>query len=392
MPGIRSYNKVVIYHVGARDNYSAALVFKSKDILQAFYTDYWSNGKKGFPFNRIGQRRNNYQLSKIVRSYSLLKVLLTESLKRFHFSRYEGWSFSGSQFASFVRRRIADELNPKGRYILWGYTGGNLEVLKHFKDNDRFFSIHNQIDPGLAFYEQDLGWDMKGKAKYLKRLQEEWDLADAILVNSNFSKSSMISRGADREKLIVVPLIYKVKDRTLKRKFNDRLKIAFIGNINKVKGFDTFAEVAEKLEGICDFVAAGSSTMNSEYMKFASQYVLLLGFLSKDEMVDLYNSMDLLIFPTTCDGFGMVQLEAMAHGIPVLATKNCAEVVEHGKSGFIFESNEELVGYIEHLDQNRSKLQRFSECAFKRVLDFDEDNFISALRSGMEKFNVSLPI
>jgi glycosyltransferase involved in cell wall biosynthesis len=43
----------------------------------------------------------------------------------------------------------------------------------------------------------------------------------------------------------------------------------------------------------------------------------------------------LFVFPTLSDGFGVTQLEAMAHGLPVIATRNCGEVVEHGVNGLV---------------------------------------------------------
>jgi glycosyltransferase involved in cell wall biosynthesis len=42
-----------------------------------------------------------------------------------------------------------------------------------------------------------------------------------------------------------------------------------------------------------------------------------------------------LLFPTVCDGFGLVQVEALAEGIPVIATDHAGEVVRDGIDGYV---------------------------------------------------------
>ena len=49
----------------------------------------------------------------------------------------------------------------------------------------------------------------------------------------------------------------------------------------------------------------------------------------------LYREADIFLFPTLSDGFGLTQLEALGHGIPVVASKNCGRVVEHGTNGLL---------------------------------------------------------
>jgi len=48
---------------------------------------------------------------------------------------------------------------------------------------------------------------------------------------------------------------------------------------------------------------------------------------------DWYRSADVFVLPTLSDGFAITQIEAMSHGLPVIATPNCASVVENGVDG-----------------------------------------------------------
>ena len=54
-------------------------------------------------------------------------------------------------------------------------------------------------------------------------------------------------------------------------------------------------------------------------------------------MPELYRQADLLLFPTVREGFGLAAAEAMACGLPVVATdcSSIPELVVHGKSGFL---------------------------------------------------------
>jgi glycosyltransferase involved in cell wall biosynthesis len=60
-----------------------------------------------------------------------------------------------------------------------------------------------------------------------------------------------------------------------------------------------------------------------------------LGQIPRSETPELYRNADLFVLPTLSDGFGLTQLEALAHGLPVVATPNCARVVEDGVQGRI---------------------------------------------------------
>jgi len=62
-----------------------------------------------------------------------------------------------------------------------------------------------------------------------------------------------------------------------------------------------------------------------------------LGRKANDDMPALYRDSDILIFPSVREGFGLVPAEAMACGLPVVAT-NCSslpELIDNGKGGFL---------------------------------------------------------
>ena len=61
------------------------------------------------------------------------------------------------------------------------------------------------------------------------------------------------------------------------------------------------------------------------------------GPVTREKAADYYRNADVFILPTLSDGFAITQLEAQAHGLPVIASKNCGKVVENGVNGIILD-------------------------------------------------------
>jgi glycosyltransferase involved in cell wall biosynthesis len=382
--------KIIVYHVGARDYYSVGEFFSKRNMLLCLITDYWKNTKTSFFTKKFSRRFNENINSKKIISYSIFQILYVEIFIKLLSNKFQIWNFAGNFFANFTLQKIQKKINATDKYLLWGYTGGNLQVLKHLNKNKNIFFLHNQIDPGIVYYDIENGVNSKQKQQFLKNIKEEWDLADAILVNSEYSKRCLEKYDVNVNKIIVVPLIYNKPIRNTIKVSNTVLNIGFVGNINEIKGFPVFLEVAKQLHTTCNFMAIGTSHFSKDYINEASKYIEFTGHLSKEELHKYYSKMDILIFPTHCDGFGMVQLEAMSYGIPVIASPNCAKVVQENSNGFIEDDANSIANRILYLNDNREALKQFSNSALKRVADFSEDNFQKTLSSQLLKFNIEL--
>jgi glycosyltransferase involved in cell wall biosynthesis len=65
--------------------------------------------------------------------------------------------------------------------------------------------------------------------------------------------------------------------------------------------------------------------------------VKCFGPVNRTQTSEFFKKADVFILPTLSDGFAITQLEAQAHGLPVITSKNCGNVVEDGVNGMILE-------------------------------------------------------
>jgi len=101
------------------------------------------------------------------------------------------------------------------------------------------------------------------------------------------------------------------------REKDEEFKVLFVGRRAYEKGFDVFTAVAREARRLglkARFLATGGR--EGEVIDGVES----LGFVPEDELVNLYSSAHAVIYPTRADTFGLVVLEALASGTPVIAS------------------------------------------------------------------------
>ncbi len=158
--------------------------------------------------------------------------------------------------------------------------------------------------------------------------------ADKVIAVSNLTKDIIIKRyGIDKDKIEVV---YNAHEDIQIKKHKDLLGdifkkkiVAFIGRITIQKGPDYFLKAAKKcLEVNKDilFVMAGSGDMKEEMIRRVSEMGMTDNFLFEDflrgeDLNRLYQSASLFVMPSVSEPFGIMALESIQNGTPVLISK-----------------------------------------------------------------------
>jgi glycogen(starch) synthase len=101
--------------------------------------------------------------------------------------------------------------------------------------------------------------------------------------------------------------------------------------------------------------------------------VMFKGWLPKDKMEEIYRETDVLVFPSTSEGMPNVVLEAMASGLPVIATRirGTEDLVEDGICGFLYEPGD-VVGLGELLEKifDKGTRERMGKASRRRAEKF----------------------
>jgi glycosyltransferase involved in cell wall biosynthesis len=134
--------------------------------------------------------------------------------------------------------------------------------------------------------------------------------------------------------------------------------LAFLGRVSPEKGLAQAIEIA-KAAGIKLKIAAKIDKVDKEYFEREIKHLLdhpLIEFIGeineKEKQEFLGNAMALLFSINWSEPFGMVMIEAMACGTPVIGHPmgSVPEVLELGKSGFVVKSIQEALAAIKQLD------------------------------------------
>jgi len=113
------------------------------------------------------------------------------------------------------------------------------------------------------------------------------------------------------------------------------IRVLFSGNLSRRKGAHLLPEIAKQLpDGIEIWCATG---LRGGRSRAAEKNLRLLGPVPHAAMPELYNEVDMLLLPAAREGFGLVVAEAMACGLPIVASNTSAlpELVHDGRGGIL---------------------------------------------------------
>lgn len=125
------------------------------------------------------------------------------------------------------------------------------------------------------------------------------------------------------------------------------VRIGFVGRLSaekRVRLLATLRRVLQMSGVACEFVFIGDGT-ERQWLEREMPEARFHGVLEGDELARAYAGLDLFVFPSPSETFGLAVLEAMASGVAVLAMAQGGPgtVIEHGVSGWLARTEDEFV-------------------------------------------------
>ncbi len=168
-----------------------------------------------------------------------------------------------------------------------------------------------------------------------------------------------------------------------KRQIKDIVKFLFVGTIEKRKALNTIIEALHGLKDIDYRLSVIGNPVDNAYYKDIlstidnygiNDKITFLKNISYQDLTEFYRESDILLFPSTAEGYGMVIAEAMINGLPVIASKipTSEELISDGENGLLFETNNisQLQSCIKKLVEDNALLNKISENSIKKSQTF----------------------
>lgn len=211
-------------------------------------------------------------------------------------------------------------------------------------------------------------------------------ITDAIICVSNYEKNKALSNGFPESKLHLiyngVPVREIFNISTDIENDQEKTVCLFVGRFDYQKGYDLLLKIVSQTDiDKVQFVIVGDyvNDKQSTHNRYPSN-VISKGWVTHSELENIFSYVDVVIVPSRWEGFAMVPLEAMSHGVPVLAadTTSLPEVVIENKTGYLFSLNDlsKAVNLLNKIDRSHWEILGENAKAFVEN-KFSSDKMLS---------------
>lgn len=196
-----------------------------------------------------------------------------------------------------------------------------------------------QTEEAELFPELAIAFDaVKEPAWKLECKERELQLADHIFVASAMTKKSLLDEGIKEEKISVIPYGAPRDYFQPQTKPDKKFRALFVGRVGPRKGVHYLLQAWQKLQlPSAELLLIGTNEFPANWFAQYEDICHYLPCIPHECLQQYYSCASVFVFPSLVEGFGLVLLEAMACGIPVITTPNTAGVdfITDGVEGFI---------------------------------------------------------
>src|SRR3989339_501548 len=242
--------------------------------------------------------------------------------------------------------------------------------------------IHHQ-NKFLTYYETPDNW----KTNWLKRLYgylvgtplRMWDFIGSsrpdIMVANSKETALRIAKYYRRESVVLYPPVFDPKIKLTEKYKKTKDYYITVNRLSKPKHIEVLIEAANEI-GITLYVV-GTGREFGRLKAQAKKNVIFTGEISDAELSRLYMGAKGFLFASVDEEFGIAPVEAMMHGIPVIAYKSggLKETVKDGSNGFLVDklNSQEYIKAIRKLE--KQNYQRLASNSYHQAKKYSREVF-----------------
>lgn len=251
--------------------------------------------------------------------------------------------------------------------------------IAHHRYIQKFFAEESEREPTFASTLPDGSAE---PAWVEPQLDAECDLANRILVGSSFARDSFVAEGIPADKLTVVPYgvdLSLFSPQSAGKNTGDGFRVLFVGQIGQRKGISYLLKAYDRFRGYgTSLTLVGNFFGSQEPLRPYQNFFQYIPNVPRARLADIYRRADVFVFPSLIEGMGLVVLEAMASGLPVIVTPNGpGDIVRDGVDGFVvpIRDADAIVDRLEYIRANPKVRAEMGRNARERALAFTWDSY-----------------
>ncbi len=284
---------------------------------------------------------------------------------------------------------VACRLHKLPSEVFWGFQGSSYNSLKaandlgrlsicelataHVSGARKILGEESRLQPDWADSMDNLVFPVE----YEKRLEQEPHIAQKVIAASEFTRQTLLDDNVPDQKIHKLHLGFDTTYIPFKPENNPisnrPLKLLYAGTVTQRKGISYLLEAMKAFNksDVELHIIGGIHGSGKAFLQHGHLYQYQPA-VSQLAMFKLYKEFDALVLPTIFEGFGLVIVEAMAAGLPVISTPNsiAPEIIETGVDGFIIpiRQSKAIQSAIEQLrDMSNEQYFTIRQLARKKV-------------------------